>query len=262
VIDTVTEDLGRWLARVPDDPDRTPVFLFAYAGGGASAWREYARVQPPSLALCPVAVPGREHRIAEPPPERLDDLARDLGEALLPALGRPFAFFGHSFGAILATETARYLRDRHGLSPQVLVTACARPVHLRAPFGDGISGLPDDEFLAALERRTGVPPLAQFRSRPDIVSVFLPPLRCDLALLEGTAPRSATPLAGLVFSIGGADDPDIGVEDLRAWAGYARDGHRYEFLDGGHFVVFEEVDKVLARLAALCGRAGAADSKE
>ncbi|MFC5290064.1 thioesterase II family protein [Actinokineospora guangxiensis] len=239
-----------------------PTFLFAFAGGGASSWRGYVRADPPDLALCPVALPGRERRAAEPQPRRLDDLARSLGETILPLLGGPFVFFGHSFGAILATAVARHLHGRHGLSPALLVAACARPVHRRVKYGDPISGLSDEEFLDALGRRTGVAPLAEFRDRPEAMSAFLPPLRTDLALMEASATPPASPVADAVLSVGGTDDPDISPEDVRSWGAYSRGPHRHHMVPGGHFTIFDRVDPVLGLVSQACGEVLGNDGKE
>ena len=83
------------------------LFCFPHAGGGAS--------QPLDLsgwAAVPVRLPGRESRLAEAPFERMGPLVAALADNIEPYLDRPFAFFGHSMGAVVAFELARELRRR------------------------------------------------------------------------------------------------------------------------------------------------------
>src|SRR4051812_16202346 len=100
---------------------RLRLFCFPYAGGGTSIFRTWSRYLPPSIEIYPVQLPGRESRLMEEPFHHMADLVEYLGQTLLPQLDGPYAFFGHSMGALIGFELARYLR-RRGHSPA--------PVHL------------------------------------------------------------------------------------------------------------------------------------
>jgi glycosyltransferase involved in cell wall biosynthesis len=86
------------------------LFCFPHAGGGASAFARWERMLPAGVAVCPAQLPGRESRVSEPPLADMGALVQALAEAIQPHLGRPFAFFGHSMGAVVAFELAVYLR--------------------------------------------------------------------------------------------------------------------------------------------------------
>ena len=92
------------------------LFCFPYAGGGASVYRGWASDLPDFVEVCPVQLPGREGRFREPAFTRLGPLVEALTESLRPCLDRPFAFFGHSLGALVAFELSRRLR-REGRRP-------------------------------------------------------------------------------------------------------------------------------------------------
>ena len=64
-------------------------------------------------------LPGRGSRLREGRFEQMKPLAETLAKALHPLLDRPFAFFGHSLGVLVAFEVARNLRAR-GFVPQHL----------------------------------------------------------------------------------------------------------------------------------------------
>src|SRR5947199_2686785 len=88
------------------------LFCFPYAGSGTSIYRGWAAAITQDIEVFPVALPGREHRLAESPIDDIHLLAAALGEELAGVLDPPFAFFGHSMGALLAFELARHLRRR------------------------------------------------------------------------------------------------------------------------------------------------------
>ncbi|MCX6626110.1 MAG: thioesterase domain-containing protein, partial [Candidatus Solibacter sp.] len=97
------------------------LFCFPHAGGGAG--------QPLDLsgwAAIPVRLPGRESRLAEAPFERMGPLVAALADNIDSYLDRPFAFFGHSMGAVVAFELARELRRRSRPLPMMLIASGAR----------------------------------------------------------------------------------------------------------------------------------------
>ena len=85
-------------------PAAVHLLCVPYAGGGAAVFRHWPALLPPTLAVSAIRLPGRESRIGEPPLADIgqmvtaaaDDLAADT------ATGRPYALFGHSFGALVA----------------------------------------------------------------------------------------------------------------------------------------------------------------
>src|SRR5450432_2603488 len=100
------------------------LFWFPHAGGGTGQLSGHPQV-------CPVRLPGRESRLAEAPFERMVPLVEALANAIEPYLvepylARPFAFFGHSMGAVVAFELARLLRRRHQPLPKMLIASSAR----------------------------------------------------------------------------------------------------------------------------------------
>ena len=112
----------RWLLRQPTDlPMR--LFCFPHAGAGASAYGSWAgALAGAGVDVCPVQLPGRENRFREPRHHRLEPLLEALVSALQRHLDRPYALFGHSLGALLAYELARFLSGV-GVGPDRLLVS-------------------------------------------------------------------------------------------------------------------------------------------
>ena len=101
------------------------LFCFPHAGGGAAAFKDWAERLPPSVVVVPMRPPRRRSRL------NMADLVAALGDAIEPYLDEPFAFFGHSMGAIVAFELARLLRRRNRPLPRMLVASGARAPQFR-----------------------------------------------------------------------------------------------------------------------------------
>lgn len=49
----------------PNSNDKIRIFCFPYAGGGASAYRNWGTYLPNYVGVYPIQIPGRENRITE-----------------------------------------------------------------------------------------------------------------------------------------------------------------------------------------------------
>src|SRR6266571_3288313 len=134
------------------------LFCFPYAGAGSSIfrpWVDTSGILPAEVDICPVYLPGRENRLREPLFTRLPPLVEALSHALESFLDVPFAFFGHSMGALISFELARYLR-RHSLDVMHLFVSGCRAPHIAHP-DPSICQLPEPEFIEKLRLLNGTP---------------------------------------------------------------------------------------------------------
>src|SRR5580700_5593509 len=121
---------------------RLQLFCFPFAGGGTTAFRGWQEQLPASIEVWPVEYPGRESRFREQSFDNAAALAEAICAEAAAAIDRPFAFFGHSMGALLAFETARCLRQRQGTQPVALFVSGHGAPQL-PPFRAPIRNLPE-----------------------------------------------------------------------------------------------------------------------
>src|SRR5690606_8103150 len=101
-----------WFVCLQDRPQaRMRLFLFPYAGGGPASFRQWHLYFPESVELWVAHYPGRGARFGEPSVDSVDLLTEELSRAIAGLLARPFGFFGHSLGGLLAYELARMLQQ-------------------------------------------------------------------------------------------------------------------------------------------------------
>ena len=234
--------------RSPVSNPRLRLFCLPYAGGAASMYRSWQASLPPYVEVFPVQYPGRESRLAEKPYNRLEALVDAVLTALAPYLfsGPPFAFFGHSLGAMVAYLLARKLEARGGPTPAYVIVSGSRPPHLRDTTRN-IHDLPETEFVTELGTLNGTP--KEVLQNKDLMSLLLPQLRADFAAAETYVHQSGPPLHCPIIALGGQDDPKASEADIRAWQAYTTSTFAYEMFPGDHFFLNDVRPAVLASLS-------------
>jgi medium-chain acyl-[acyl-carrier-protein] hydrolase len=240
---------GEWVMRFRPQPQaRARLFCFHHAGGGAAAFRTWPQALPPELEVCAIQLPGRANRLREPAFTSVPSLVEALTAQLEPYLTLPFAFFGHSMGAVLAMEVARALVASGGPAPEHLVVSARRPPHVPNP-DPLLHVLSDAQFLRELNQRYGGIPVELFHDR-EVMDLLLPGLRADITALETHNPPRRTPLSMPLSVFGGADDPITPRHHLEAWRDDTTGPFRVRRFAGGHFYLTERQGELLADLAA------------
>ena len=222
------------------------LFCFPYAGGGALVYRDWHRILPASIGVYAAQLPGRGDRLAESPFLDLPALIEPLTESIKSSLGKPFAFFGHSMGALIAFELARKLRDEYGVEPAHLFVSGRR-----APqFGDSDSvtyNLDDAEFIEELRRLNGTP--KEMLESPELMQLMGPVLRADFQVCQTYVYTDSPPLGCPITVFGGLQDKDVTREHLQPWRNHTSGSFKLRLLLGDHFFLHSS-EAILLRLIA------------
>jgi medium-chain acyl-[acyl-carrier-protein] hydrolase len=223
-----------WLQCRPSaEPPRIRLFCLPHAGGGAIAFRAWSAALPDWVQVCPVLLPGREMRLSEQAYTDLDTLVEGIAGQLQPWLDIPYAIFGHSMGSLLAFEWVRKLqRERQSMPVWLFLSG------RRAPDDESgensLHSLPDPEFLRELTRLyEGIPP--EILHVPELMEVFLPVLRADIAVVESYRFREDEPLDCPMTVFAGMQDASVDWDQLLAWKRQTSRRFAVQLLPGGHF---------------------------
>lgn len=232
------------------------LFCFAYAGGSAQIFRDWAPALLPTVEVCPVELPGRGGRWQEQPYNDLKTLVADLAPVILEVCDcrrqicdhrRPFAFFGHSLGGLISFELARHLRREYGHTPaHLLISGCKAP-HLpdREP---PIHALPDPEFLAKIRSFNGTP--GAVLENAELIELLIPVLRADFTLLETYTYQTEPLLACPVTVLGGLGDSKVDCPALEAWRVQTSAEFSLQLFPGDHFFLHTAQADLLPALAS------------
>jgi surfactin synthase thioesterase subunit len=238
---------ARWVKELSTghEAHATRLFCFPFAGGGASAFAQWASVFPPDVAVCPIQYPGREDRWGEPGFASLEGFVEALAEDLTPHLSGRFAFLGHSFGALVAYELTCALQRRGRPTPLRLFISAARAPHL--PPKEPIHELPERDFLNKLCEFDGMPD--EVLRSTELLPVVLPIIREDFRLFEQYRFGSASPLPVPISVFGGLGDGNVPIADLLAWSSQTSKAFRSRFLEGHHFFLFDSPSRIVSYIA-------------
>jgi medium-chain acyl-[acyl-carrier-protein] hydrolase len=232
-------------ARVPPlETAQARLFCFPHSGASAAVYNGWTLPIP--VAVCPVELPGRGRRLGEALHTRLPALVEEIAAGLRPYLDRPFAFFGHSMGALIGFELARILRREYGLAPLRLFLSGHGAPHLprsEPPIHD----LPEAQFLARLRELGGTQ--EEILANSELRQILLPILRADFSICETYEYLPAEPLDCPITVFGGLGDPYVSRAELEGWRAHTHGAFRASLFPGDHFYLTASRAGLLERIA-------------
>lgn len=208
------------------------LFCFPYAGGSAWSFCNWQQDLPAYVEVCAIELPGRATRLSETPYTSLSTLNQAMADALLPCFDKPFAFFGHSMGALIGFEFARYLRRNHHLSPRQLLVSGRRAPQI--PYLERQTyDLSDDEFIQDLLRDES----PEYTLDSQLIRLLLPMMRADFELVQTYSYEPDAPLTCPITVFGGLQDRSVAREQLHEWQKQTTSRCSVVMLPGNHFFI-------------------------
>lgn len=233
-----------WLTIPQPNPQaRLRLFCFPYAGAGSSVFRTWCNLLSEDMELCAIQLPGRETRLREPLFTQLQPLIENLAPVL--PLNLPFAFFGHSLGALISFELTRQLRRLDQPLPLHLFVS-GRVAPQKPLPNPPIHQLPLAEFKAELRKKGGTPEAVL--QNAELMELFLPILRADLEINDAYCYSPEAPLACPISAFCGLQDEEASREHMEAWQEQTCKEFTLHLFPGDHFFFKREQRKVIESL--------------
>lgn len=212
--------------------EKARLFCFPYAGGGPMIFREWPQELPPDVGVYALHLPGRGGRLSESLFTEFELLTDAIVEAIVPYLDLPFAFYGHSMGAIVSFEVARRIRREHGFEPIHLFVSGRRAPQIPSSTPP-IHALPHPEFLDELRRLNGTPP--EVLAHPELMQMMAPILRADFSITQTYEYVDQSRLNCPISAFGGLHDSEMTYENLEAWREQTNNAFVLRMIPGDHF---------------------------
>lgn len=237
-----------WLVTHGPRPERPRLRLvcFSYAGGSAGLYQPWRALLDADIELCAIQLPGRSSRIREAPVRDLPELVRQLCPLFVGEPSLPFAFFGHSLGALVAFELTRQLRLRQLRQPVKLIVSGASAPQQRSVV-EALDEHDDALMVQALARYKGTP--AAVLENRELMQLLAPALRADFAMAADYRYRPG-PLLDLPLTVFAGLQDDHTPAQAEAWQLESRGPFALHWFDGDHFFLHGRQAEVLARLNA------------
>jgi len=234
--------------------EKARLLCFPPAGGGWSMFNQWQKFFGPDVRVISINLTGRNAWLHLPPASRLTCLVDAIEVEIVPLFDRPVAFFGHSFGALLAYELAHRLKTHPRGELSLLAVAARAAPHLDLEAGSCYGGATDDA-LKGLMRQLGGTAETILGDR-KLTALLIPALRADLEMNEAfkyvERPALGCPLAALY----GMADPLVAPVQIEPWRRHTTNTFTVKSFPGGHFFPGENLQLFLGYLREeLNGRA-------
>ncbi|HUR08576.1 MAG TPA: alpha/beta fold hydrolase [Nonomuraea sp.] len=249
----------KWVRRFhPHAGNAARLVCFPHAGGSASHYFWLSQALTSSIEVLALQYPGRQDRRLEACVDSIPALADNIVQALRGWLDGPYAFFGHSMGAVIAFEVARRLERQSGEGPKALVVSSRR-----APsrWRDSTVHQRDDAgILSELRLIDGTD--QRWLDDEELMASLLPTIRADYKAIETHSYAISPPLSCPITALVGDRDPYTTVDEATAWRQHTSREFDLHVFTGGHFYLETHRAEVTALVSAAFDRAASAASIE
>lgn len=233
VIQSMAAMNNAWISSPRSNPQASlRLFCFPFSGSAASVFYSWASVLPDSIEILPVQYPGHGTRVGDRLYTDLPELIQAAKEGLTPYLDKPFAFFGHSMGALVSFELARSLQHEGAPVPQYLFVSGHNAPHL-PDTSEQIHLLPEARFVEKLRTLNGTP--EDVLQNAELLELILPILRADFTVCETYRYQPSPALNFPICACGGLQDQYTDKEGLEAWRLHTTAGFSVRLFPGDHF---------------------------
>jgi medium-chain acyl-[acyl-carrier-protein] hydrolase len=220
---------------------RVRLFCFPYAGGSPSVFRQWPDFFPADVEICSIHLPGRGERLSESSLTRIGPVADVVCASLARWSDKPFAFFGHSLGALIAFEVSRKLPTLGAPGPiHLFASACPGPAAPRQKCGRHL--WPENDLIEYLRGLNGTPH-EMFGNR-EFLDCVLPAIRADLEIIETYEYTPAPALQCMITALGGVDDLEVSRTELEAWRSESTGDFSLKMFPGDHFYIHQAMPAV------------------
>jgi medium-chain acyl-[acyl-carrier-protein] hydrolase len=212
------------------------MFLFPFAGGGASAFAplvQYLEENRAAFVPVTVQIPGHESRFQEKPFTDLVKLSESTVDGLAPLLTERYYIYGHSMGSILAWEFARACQRKGLAGPEALFLGAREPQHTIGSL-EPLHQLPDREFITTIAERYQTVPI-QVLENDELLELIVPMMKADFQMLESYTSASGALIKPDIHCIGASDDSLVDAANLPQWDRWTEGKVTTTVVKGGHF---------------------------
>lgn len=223
------------------------LFLFPYGGGSAASYRSYVNRFPRNIGrVVPVEIPGRGKRSHEAYAKSIQECAA-LALQEIDTASEKYVLHGHCMGALLAFEAIKLIEASGRQLPGFMVASGRNaPRHVNE-WLRRVPGLDDRSLFKEMQELGGVPKGLSFA----MAQHFLTALRNDQAMFRNYEPGEAR-ISVPILVLAGTDDKMTTAAALADWEDYTSKFLSIEWLDGQHYSILDQPDRVALYVEEFC----------
>lgn len=214
------------------------LFCIPYAGGSSNIYQEWGNKLGLDVEVIPLEYKGHSGRFTEECYKNVEEVTDDFYEMIRQKVNGDFAIYGHSFGSIVAFETAYKLNEKAGLVPKNLILSGLRPPHLL--YKDKkYSHLSIDEFMEQIYLLGQIP--KEVMEDKEFYDFFKEIIYGDFKLYEAYVhDENLGKLHNAMTIFTGKADEEAPKSDMLEWKQYTDGQFNFYECEGDHFFAFSD----------------------
>ncbi|KEK25305.1 thioesterase II family protein [Bacillus gaemokensis] len=221
------------------------LFCFPFAGGSSTYYLKWANDINDSIDLHLIELAGRGRRINEPLYNNVNEIVVDIYEQINEELSeKPYAFFGHSMGSLIAYELTRYIHQKQNSLPTHVFFSGSNPPHKR--LKSFVHQLTDEKLKQKMMLLEGTP--KEVLECEELMELILPIFKADFKVTEEyrcDLQREYLKLSCPITVLNGTQDAMIDFHDIGEWSKFTTEDCNFRQFVGGHFFINEHMRDVV-----------------
>lgn len=219
------------------------IYGFPFAAGSQYSYNNFAKNTPEGINWKSMDYAGRGKRIFEKPIINIHNIVEDFLEKLIDKLEKPYVFYGHSMGSLVAYLLTVEIQKRNLPMPQHLFLSGRGGACIPEKFRNA-ENMTQEEIISEILVMDGK--IEHLLNNPKLLNAYEQVLRADLQALESydyqlgakvKLPVEATVLIG---------SHDIYTpEQAFLWQNEFMNPIDFHVMDGGHFFIFEHYQTII-----------------
>jgi medium-chain acyl-[acyl-carrier-protein] hydrolase len=226
---------NRWFyVPCPKTDPALRLFCFPFAGGTAEIFHQWPEGLPRDVEMCAVQPPGRSTRLKEPPLTRISIIVEQLAQAMFPFLDKPFAFFGHSMGAMVLFDLAHHLKQNGGKLPVHIFVSGRRAPQVPS-LHPHIHHLTNEECISIMRGYNAVP--EEILENSQLMKLLMPVIKADFEAVEKWTYEEKPSLEIPIWAFAAVNDNLASRENMEVWNLHTCKAFKLFTFPGQHFFI-------------------------
>lgn len=222
------------------------LICFPYGGGSSTLFFRWKNLLPKEIILESIEYSGHGKYFQKPLIYDFNSMIDHLRTELEGKMEFPFAFFGHSMGALLSFELTRRLQDYSlPLPKHLFVSGCRAPQISRG--SSPISELSDEDFYLSIQKRFHSIP-SEISQNPELLKIFLSILKADYAVMENYHYVVKPAIDCPITALSGDTDPVVSNEQLDDWRFHTSSRFNKISIPGDHFSIISDPKELIKEI--------------
>ncbi|MCL1935244.1 MAG: alpha/beta fold hydrolase [Defluviitaleaceae bacterium] len=231
-----------------DKSKQITLLCFPYASGNSLIYKEWQPFINHNVELLAVNLPGHGNRLLEPVIENIDDLMKEIHRNISPYLkNKKIVFFGHSLGALLCFEYARYIKKFSNFELLCIIVSAYSLPDIEDKDEDEVKHrniLTDDEVLQTL---VGLDRLSHksIIKNEEMRNLILKTMRSEMILLDSYNYQKEPVLSVPIVAFYSKNDDFVNSHKISNWKNNTKSWYDKFQFEGGHFFIEEYTEQVV-----------------